>query len=179
MYAWALTALADCAAFASLCTRTRLKSCPRRDSIKPRVRASIGWPGDRNTSCTTEGKVDDAGADPDDRRYKVDCFFLHSSHCSPMLCWPQAHLRCRSRPDLCATRTEELKLSTPRICDPLMMCVFLASTTWISAANRLLRDRSSASPDRTEPLSTSTFGPLEGDQLCPSTLHTAAPVSRP
>src|SRR5260221_2277372 len=51
----AFTACADSAAFPSACTRTLLKSCPKRDSINACVSALSGWPGSPNTSRTTGG----------------------------------------------------------------------------------------------------------------------------
>jgi hypothetical protein len=47
-----MIARADSAARPSVCTRTLLKSCPKRGSMNARVAASSGWPGERKTSST-------------------------------------------------------------------------------------------------------------------------------
>jgi hypothetical protein len=51
----AFTARAASAAFPSVCTRTWLKSCPKRGSMKARVASFSGWPDERSTSCTIGG----------------------------------------------------------------------------------------------------------------------------
>jgi hypothetical protein len=57
VYACAWTVRADSWASGSSCTLTRPKSWPNRDSIRIRVAASSGRPGERRTSCTTGGAV--------------------------------------------------------------------------------------------------------------------------
>jgi hypothetical protein len=52
-----LTAIAESAAAALVCTRTRLKSCPNLGSMNERVALSNGRPDERNTSWTTGGAV--------------------------------------------------------------------------------------------------------------------------
>src|SRR5262249_53962913 len=92
VYACAFTARADSAARASLCTRTWLKSWPKRDSIRVRGLGSSGLPVERKTSCTMGG----AGAWLDvfnRRRCNVKSFFSHSAHSLPPPCCRHAQLR--------------------------------------------------------------------------------------
>src|SRR5258707_315011 len=104
----AFTARADASACASVWTRTRLKSWPKRDSMNARVVFSSGWPGVRQPSWTIGG-TELARLEAGSRLIAERCnedppFALHVTHGPPaIVCWPHAHLR---RKTLLAERSE-------------------------------------------------------------------------
>jgi hypothetical protein len=88
---------------------------------------SRACPGERSTSCTTGGTADFVAV-PTALRCKAECFFLHSSHCPPMLYSPQAHLRCNV-PAGVHDRDGSGALCANVLDCPLIYLLFLARTT--------------------------------------------------
>src|SRR5262245_10927239 len=98
VYASAVTTRADSAAFASACTRTWLKSWPKRGSMNERVAASSGWPRDASTSCTMGGTIPVHAGFAGVRCTVPWRVAVHSSHPPLLEVWlPQAHVRCTRR----------------------------------------------------------------------------------
>src|SRR5271157_2997935 len=83
VYANAFTAFADSAALASVCTRTLLKSAPKRGSMKLRVAASSGRAEERSTSCTIGGAAPTPAAYPDGTRCTTAAFSWQSLQLPP------------------------------------------------------------------------------------------------